>query len=320
MSLTLYSCCQVHPEIIEQFSSWDLYPYLDGEPISQTRRQIEQVGILLPPLVIKTAVNTYELVSGFRTYNSWQKTNTNQPLFCRIFTPDISISTILEVLYYESNNRKPLGAIETAHFIRLAGEKLAKEKDIAKLLETVGLQPGLPYRKRTLQLLQLEQQIQRAMWEERINLSTAREMLLLNDKDRLTLFSLAQELEFGSSKLRRLLYLMRDLAGRDNISFNTLAADTDLKEIMNHPEMNIPQKGQAILKILQYRQNSTFYTAEKSFEQWKNSLNLPDSYAIEHSKSFESDETTLSITFSDREKLEQALPALANVTKKNQEG
>ena len=311
MSLPVYSCSQIEPNRIEPSSSWDLHPYLDSdEPISQTRKQIEQAGILHPPLALKSAVNSYELVSGFRTYKAWSKTNSDQPLYCRIFTHSTSISKILEVLYYEYGNHKPLSVIETAHFIRLAREKLQEAEDVAGLLDTLGIQSNLSYLKRILQLLQLEQHIQRAIWAQRINDSAARELLQLHPADRLTLFALAQDLEFGSSKLRRLLYLMRDLAGREAISFATLASDAELRQIMNHREMNVPQKGQAILKILQYRQNSTLYTAEKSFEQWRDGLHLPDSCAVEHSKSFESDQTTLSITFSSRGKLEQALPAI----------
>ena len=73
----------------------------------------------------------------------------------------------------------------------------------------------------------------------------------------------------------------------------------EITAILNHNEMNVPQKIHHLGNLLQQAMTPASALAEGAFVKQVASLQLPANHSISHSPSFEKDEITLSITFKD---------------------
>ena len=111
----------------------------------------------------------------------------------------------------------------------------------------------------------------------------------------------------GTGKQKRFFNLIRDIAFREGSSITSYLQKKEITEILDHKDMNIPQKIKHLGNLLQHELNPTSSLAEGAFEKQVASLQLPANYAISHSPSFEKDEITLSITFKDFDECAQYL-------------
>lgn len=311
MNPTHYSCKKIPTELLQYNSSWDLHPFLDqADPVSQSPDTIAKIGLINPPLVLADQKGTYQFLTGWRSFNCLKSYSSfsQSTLWCRVLpeqTPQISSLTHL---YLNYSCIRPIYPIELARFITISKAKLDSNEELTKLLESIGVKPHKTYLERIEKLLFLEPPMQQAMMKGILSENIARELLRLPARDRRDIFRLFTDLALGAGKQRRLLSLLRDLTGRSGIAYSTLLANPEIVRIFHHPEMNIPQKSQALFSDLQDRLTPALNTTSASFKRWENQLELPDNQSVEHSPNFEKDEIMLSIRFKNMEELEMSLP------------
>ncbi|WP_143170777.1 hypothetical protein [Desulfopila aestuarii] len=214
---------------------------------------------------------------------------------------------MLALLYEEHTMRGELTIIEQAHFVQICMTRLSEPEQQLQLFTQLGLS-STPYGlKRLIALLDLEQGLQAALWEGRLNENMARELLRLNREDRQSFYDLVVNLGIGGGKQKRLLALLKDLAGRNGLSFQAYLDQEAISAILDHQEMNTPQKGQVLLQLLQQLHSPALTEAEEGFLKWKRQLYLPPNCSVEHSPSFEQDEVSLTVRFADHRELESFL-------------
>lgn len=303
----LYSCSTIRPECIHTDNSWDLHPFLpEAATFFQTRESIERFGLLYMPLILPVGDGGYECITGRRSYRFLQAIGHITEIPCRVLAEDLSTVQLLGLFYEEHASRKPLTEIELAHYLRLCRLKLDAD-DQRTLFATLNLPVKAHALNRVLALLSLESPVQEALMTGVIAENIARELLRLSALDRTVVFSLFLQLNIGGGKQKRLLTLLRDLAGREGISLKEYIEGEPFQAILNHPEMNIPQKSQSLLQLLQHNHTPSLSEAESRFTGWKKGLALPDNCTVSHSPAFEQDSVTLSVTFTSRVQLEDCL-------------
>ncbi len=296
--------------MLQYHANWDLHPFLDkAEPVTQSPATIAKVGLVTPPLVRADQEGNYKFLTGWRSFNCLKDCSSSiqSTLWCKVLPEQTPKISALAHLYLNYSCTRPISQIEFARFISISKTNLHSIKELLKLFESLGLKSNKTYLERIEKLLLLEPEMQRAMMAGTLNENTARELLRLHASDRLDIFRLFIDLALGAGKQRRLLSLIRDLAGRKGISFSSLITEPQIARILDHPEMNIPQKSQALLSHLQDQLTPTLNTASTSFNKWKDQLELPENLSVDHSPNFEKDEITLSIRFNDREQFEKSL-------------
>jgi len=300
----LFSCSAVATKAMSSANNWDLHPFLaPGRTLFQTPDSIQRSGLMYLPLVRKETEGSYEIITGKRCVDTCNTLLPQEMILCRVLDEAVSMMQLLAFLYEEHMVRGALTIIEQAHFIRICRNRLS-EPEQRQLFDQVGL-PNTTYAiERLLELLELENSLQAALWEGLLTESIARDLLRLKREDRQTFFDLVVRLGFGGGKQRRLLSLLKDLAGRNRISFQEHLDQQAILAILDHQEMNIPQKGQMLLQLLQQLQSPALSIAEERFHNWKRQLDLPLNCSVEHSPSFEQDDVSLTIRFADNKKLE----------------
>jgi hypothetical protein len=125
-------------------------------------------------------------------------------------------------------------------------------------------------------------------------------------------------LSLGAGKQRKLFSLTRDLAYRNQVSIADFLTRDDVQQILNHKDMNPPQKAQHLGNLLQEKLTPSYIEAEKNFSTYTKELKLPANFDLSHSQAFETDEIVVSITFHDHEECRQLLPNIKSVFKNNQ--
>ncbi|WP_419176754.1 hypothetical protein [Desulfosediminicola sp.] len=232
---------------------------------------------------------------------------------CRVLPTHIENENLLNCIYEEYSSRiGQLSPIEMAHFHALCERDLDEEQ--RELYYAANDIPGKPHLvRRALDLLKLSPAMQAGLHTGALAENSARELLRLKPADRDACFQLIQTLQLGGGKQRRMLMLLRDLAGRNGCTISDFIDSPVIKEVLEHHEMNTPQKAHSLLQQLQKLQSPTLSEAEEQFERWRAQLPLSGNCTIEHSTSFEQDQVTLHMTFENRSGLERALPTINSV-------
>lgn len=300
-----YTCSLISPGVLSIDNNWDLHPFIPlTEPVLQSKESIAKVGLLHLPLVRRTADRRYQVITGKRSISFLCSSEPVSDIYCRVLSDSVSDTDLLALLHEEYAGSRPLSAMEQAYFFQLCRQHLDTSEQYA-LYATLGLQAKPHFIDRTLELLSLELPLQAGLMEGTISESLARELLKLDASDRTGIYALFLQLNIGGGKQKRIFSLLRDLAGRQGITIKEYMELEDFQAILSHREMNIPQKTQALLQLLQQRHTPSLADAEERFNTWKTALGLPDNCSIVHSQAFEQDNVTFSAEFGTRDEFEK---------------
>jgi len=305
----MYLSCQSIPtHSINSNTEWNLHPW-DFKLIPvQLQEDFRLHGILHPPLVIADSEKTFTLVSGARRMEFISKFISPSRMDCMVIDQEASIVTILNLILADQRCTSGLSLAEKARFAEIANRFLRPDEIVATFGKRLQLHNSrLPLGK-LLQVVQLDETIVRAIHAGHLQDRMVGELLSLSDeRDRLALVRLFDTLGMGDGKQKRFLTFIRDIAFRAGLSIASYLQESEITAILDHKEMNNPQKIHHLSTYLQSKINPTVAQTEAAFQQKVKSLQLPPNSSISHSPSFEKDTVTLSITFENFDQCEHYL-------------
>jgi hypothetical protein len=307
----LFQYQSISSQLLTHNSNWDIHPYLpEDHPIFQSCDSISRLGLLYSPLVQPAQDGIYTTITGGRCINYLKSINPETEIYChcRIIAEDIDPKQLLLLVYDEYSRSKALTAIELAHFVQICIRHLNKSEQ-QQIFESSCLNTKV-YNNRLLEFLSLEYPLQAGMLHGVLTENIARELLHCNPADRISIYSLFTYLNVGGGKQKRFLNFLRDLAGREGHSIKNIIEKKEFQDVLHHQEMNIPQKSQTLLRLLQEYHSPSLHKAENHFNTWRNGLNLPTNCTVSHSDSFENDQITLAIRFGTQQEFENCWRAL----------
>lgn len=297
---------------IDDTENWSLFPFSSNEQLDQLRESIRTSGIHHPPILQQTEKNSYKIINGRKRVQIAQEQNWD-PLHCYILDKDLPIQQVLTTHLTEQQLSNPLSVIEQAYFLQLCLQFIDKKDVLITFLPLLGYSSGEMILNRLLRFLHLENRLQPLLHRQFINEKTASILLELNQDDRIHLGNLFIDLKLGQGKQRRFLTLCRDLSRRHNTSIETILSGTEFKRILQHSGMNIPQKTNQLLDLLQKQHSPKYYSAKEDFQIQRKQLDLPEHCTLDHSPAFEKDEVTLSIKFADIAKCEKTWKTIRDI-------
>lgn len=301
----LFTCGILSPNTLVSSNTWDIHPFLPATTtLFQSKHSVERTGLLYMPLVRSLGDGTFEFITGKRCFDLLQYHTPACNIPCRVVAESVSALQLLDLLYEEHTRNKPLTPIELAHYLQLCSLHLNNDEQ-RELYTTLGFPEKPHFIGRLLELLSLEYPLQAGLMAGLISENIARDLLRMGWEDRAELYALFLQFNIGGGKQKRLLGLLRDLAGREGVSLcEYMRQSVPLQAILNHPEMNIPQKAQSLLQLLQQYHSPALVQAEIEFNTWKKGVALPANCTITHSQAFEHDAIILSVEFKDRKQFE----------------
>ncbi len=304
-------------EEIENSNDWNIHPFISSKPSAELCSSIKNTGLLHPPILLKLSTNKYQLVCGRARVSVFQQTFPAQPLITAlVLDKKTSTRQILSYVLEDQLLTGSLSPMEKAYFFKLILKHMTIDAaaDYASLILHEKVQAHTINKLELL--LGLEPELQLDIHNGRLGEKTALELLQLDAADRLTLHSIFQELELGGGKQKRLLALSKDLAFGQKKSITELLAESDFEEILNHPEMNHPQKAANLFSTLQKKLFPQSNAAEEHFMKNVNKMELPASCTVSHSQAFEKDEISVILHFTTLTEVKKRLPEIKNLMKK----
>jgi ParB family transcriptional regulator, chromosome partitioning protein len=289
---------------------WNLTPFLADISITVHSNSHSSVttGNLHPPIVRKVdrAEVQYELLSGHERFRSFRSCFPDENHITALVLPaDVSFDDILQYLLSDKLVSSKFSFMEKAIFLKLCSRQNSLEKITTNILPLLGEKPQLYLCEKLLSLTTLEPSIQQSIHSGQLSHKLSYELLALSAKDRTHLHDLFQQLELGGGKQKRLLTLCKDLAFRKNKNIVSILAGEEYSTILNHAEMNEPQKGASLLNLLYKQLFPESIKAEDGFRKRVLRMELPANCTVQHSKAFERNEVSLTVVFKDMEQLEQ---------------
>lgn len=291
-------------DVLNIHNKWDIHVFQkQSSPILQSVESILSVGILHSPLIKKREDGRYDIITGSRCLSVLQAHNYQENIKCRSLSEGLTNIQILTLLYREYTVIGPLSPIALAYFHQLCDDILSTDEK-TRLLTELNLNSKPHFANRILSLLKLNTVQQSGIMNGLISENIAQELLKFEEGDRTALYQLFSMLNIGTGKQKRMLMLIRDIAGRDGIAIKEFLEADDIQQIIKHREMNIPQKTQSLLHLLQTRHSPSLLAAEERFQSWQSQINLPDFCSLKHSQSFENDTVSVNITFKNQTQFE----------------
>jgi hypothetical protein len=292
------SCLSIPLDSINFSTDWNLHPWEFRTIPTELQENLALNGIIHPPLVIADSEKTFTIVAGARRIEFVRRFIGSPQIDCLVIEKDTPYGFILNLILADQNCASALSLAEKARFVQIASRFLKIEDIPANFQGTLQLKNGRSTIPDLLKILQQDEEIIREIHAGRLQDRMVSEILSLPEKaDRLALVQLFKNLCMGDGKQKRFFKLIRDIAFREGSSIAAYLQQKEITAIVDHKEMNIPQKISHLGCLLQQESSPSSSIAEGNFVKQVNNLHLPANYAISHSPFFEKDEITLSITF-----------------------
>lgn len=293
-------------DLISSDSCWSLHPFLDEKPSRLLKQSFEELGVLHPPTVQQSTGGRFELICGRKRFYALQQYYNQTNLNCLILPPELPARTFLLYILTDQQLHSPLSPMETAFFLHYCLRKIDEKDVISFFLPRLGYRPHKDILNQYTDLLKLEERIQLQIHHGFIGEKLAFEFVDLPNNDRMIFSLLIESLQPGAGKLRRLISLSRDIAQRKHQSIASLFGELPFRQIIEHQEMNPPQKVHSLLELLQKIFYSRSDDAEKVFTDRIRRLDLPNSHTVTHSLNFEKNDVFLTIRFPDLQSCENS--------------
>ncbi len=279
-------------------TEWNLHPWACWDLSPELQTSLTRCGVLHPPLVLADSAKTFAVVSGTRRIEFIKKYTALPQINCLVIDKDAPASFILDLVLTDQNSASPLSLAEKARFFEIACRLSTPQEMLDSFSRKLQLKSGRSTIQNLMRILTQEEQIIQEIHAGLMQDRMVTELLSLPEKaDRMAMTLLFKRLKMGDGQQKKFFNLIRDIAFRENSSISSFLEQQAVVEILDHQQMNIPQKTQHLGKLLQLAIAPASSLAEEAFAQQVKNLQLPINHSIAHCPFFEKDEVTLSITF-----------------------
>lgn len=299
--------------------SWSLHPFLPLQPSANLLNSIKTIGILHPPILLKSEQNKYKILSGQFRISTLEHCDSHPELqiSAHILSKNTAASTLLHVIFSDQRVNGKLSPMEEAYFYQLCLRHMRLEEFSIWYVSISDKTLSKYVIEQTLSLLTLETELQKAVHRGNISVKLATDLLKLNARDRTALFKLFHYLQLGGKKQKRLLSLCTDFAAKEGREIKDILDEAEVIEIIDHPATNLPQKFASLTGYLYKRLFPASSRTEEEFNRRVQRMDLPRSCHISHSPAFEQDTVSLSLSFSGLDELEKNTSKILVLMEKN---
>ncbi len=288
--------------------TYELYPY-DEIPHKDFKTSIQQFGILHPPVVLQLNNTKHIIVTGKKRIKTLLNVRGDtKELLCLRLSPGTDDAKIFSILVEESLTGNPLSLVEQAVFFNKAQKKCTPD-ELLVFLQKLGHKPQHHCIRNLLDLLLLGKKSIQALHEGSLQYNNARKLLKLSEPDQNLLVERITSLHLGGSKQKKLIELCTELIMRNSESLDSILSRFD-HQAKSGSDGNIPQQTSVLFNWLNKECWPSLSEAKATFERLTSQIHLPPQCRIQHSKSFESDNVTLTIHFKNLTSLVNALPEI----------
>lgn len=271
---------------------------------------IRKVGLINPPLVARNQQGTFEIVSGYRRILALKALGEGES-FCLDLTSTLAspMERFLTGLYENLSTRK-FNEIEKAMILHRLQDYVSKEEIVGSFMPLLCLPSHEGTLKFYLNLLGLEENIQKAVAREEISMSTVKALIEMGNGDRQCVFRWVSTLGFNFNQGTKLIELIKDISMREKKGVHEMLSEAPFVEIAENPRLNMPQKAKAVLETLRTRRFPRLKKAQQAVLKKVSAIPLPPDTSVHYDPNLEDPYYHLDIRFKHGKDLMKAIRRL----------
>ncbi len=315
--LPIFSFHHVPFSRISTSKKWHLHPWKKKPYSEELKDSILQTGVLHPPVLQQTENGVFDTVTGNARIAITREVLRKETIGCFILPDNLPIESILKIILTEQTCSGQLSIAEKARFLEIAGENIPEREIISHFFQMLALPRNFNSISKIVDILSLGEEILIDIDEGFLQEKIVMELLNIREKtDRQSLAALFRMLGVGAGKQKKILYALRDLSRRHRLSISDYMKHDEITAILEHGEMNPPQKAHHLALLLEKQLTPASAKAENEFKAFTQSLDLPKDFHLSHSPAFEKDTLTLTLFFQNRSECARLIPDIKAVVLK----
>jgi len=272
---------------------------------------IRKVGVLNPPLVARNQEGAFDIVSGYRRILALKALGEHEVL-CIDVTPVLtSPPERFIAAFYENLATRKFNDIEKAIILhKLLGYDVQKDEILASFMPLLYLPSHEGTLKLYLKLLDLEENVQKALAREEISMNVAKAFVDMEKGAREILFAWINLLALNFNQQIKFIEYVHDISIKENAAFSKLLSEGSVLAIAENPRLNKPQKAKAVLEFLRVRRFPRLARAQHAVESALSSVSMPPEASIHYDPYLESPYYRLEIKFTHGKDLKRTISRL----------
>lgn len=281
---------------------------------------IQKTGLIQPPVLIENPAG-YTIVCGFRRIAACRKLGWAR-ITARILENSVDRFKTAQISIADNALQRSLNLVETSRALNLLDDFGPDNQQRREAAEALGLPISESLSFALKEICRLPLPVQEGILTDTINLSMALELGGLEPLAAEGLVRLFDQLKVGLNKQRELLLLLKEIAGREQITIPQLIAEKPLQEVLETVEMDRAVKRQKVRSYLRQRRFPAITKAETEYRKWVKQLKLGNNIKLIPPKDFEGSTFSMTLRFNNRQdlselnkKIEEMIqhPALAKI-------
>ncbi|MGA1795682.1 MAG: ParB N-terminal domain-containing protein [bacterium] len=273
---------------------------------------VKQFGIIYPPLV-RAAGSGFQILDGFLRIEAARLCNT-KVIQCSVCDENLDHQHLARFLLSIALSGGLPHILDRAVIVQKMTAILPQDRVVRDILPLLGLQPNTKVLQRLVPLSRLDEEMGRALLDQRINHDMALRLMELEPEVRSRITTLFLYFRYSQSKQFEILDNLLDIAEREQVSPVQVLEEVGWNgEGPEPPEENRVAAGEALRNELRDRRYPTMTGLERSWRTRIKSLRLPPSISLTPPSSFEGSTYRISFAFKTLEEYKALLSRLKDM-------
>jgi len=279
----------------------DTFRITTEKQVDDLLHSISHVGILHLPLLLKKET-TYTIVCGFRRIEACRRLNWFK-LEAMILEADTMRLKCIKYAITDNAFQRPLNLIEKSRSIEMLFDFFKDINRLSEELSVLGLSEHPSMIKKLKGICHLPEPLQNSILSNTISLSMLLELAGMSWDDAKDFITLFNTLKLSLNKQREIVTMVKEIAIREDKSILQVIEESHLKKILMNEDLDKNQKAHNIRIYLKQRRFPSIAVIEKSYEKYRQKLNLKSGFKLIPPINFESSTYTLQLSFNNMTQL-----------------
>ena len=279
----------------------DAFRITTEKQVDDLMYSINHVGILHLPLLLKKDA-TYTIICGFRRIEACRRLNWSK-LEAMILEADTMRLKCIKYAITDNAFQRPLNLIEKSRSIEMLSDFFKDINRLSEELSVLGLSEHPSMIKKLKGICHLPEPLQNSILSNTISLAMVLELAGMSEDDAKGFIKYFNTLKLSLNKQREIVTMVKEIAMREDKSILQVIEESHLKKILMNEDLDKKQKAHNIRIYLKQRRFPTIANIEKSYEKYRQKLNLEKGFKLIPPINFESPTYTLQLSFSNMTQL-----------------
>jgi ParB family transcriptional regulator, chromosome partitioning protein len=279
----------------------DAFRITTEKQVDDLMHSINHVGIMHLPLLLEKET-TYTIICGFRRIEACRRLNWSK-LETMVLEADTMRLKCIKYAITDNAFQRPLNLIEKSRSIDMLSDFFKDINRLSEELSVLGLSEHPSMIKKLKGICHLPELLQNCILSNTISFAMVLELAGMLWDDAIGFIELFNTLKLSLNKQREIVTMVKEIAIREDKSILQVIEESHLKKILMDEDLDKNQKAHNVRKYLKQRRFPTIATIEKSYEKYRQKMNLERGFKLIPPINFESPTHTLQLSFNNMTQL-----------------